>query len=158
MIITRLIMYLFNIWQMQKIEQVMPDLSVILPAPETSYLIFKNTFYWNIYDIPMIRLGFAGHVFLGLSDPWRANTGTKLQNKKYIKSKNIKNGCFSPFLDPRTIKIQFGMSKNPCIQILSSFGSGSVELWRFYVKNMTCESKPNHWDVNIFSVNRVFEN
>ena len=33
MIITLLIMYLFKIRQMQKIEQVMLDLSVILPAP-----------------------------------------------------------------------------------------------------------------------------
>ena len=33
MTITLLIMYLFKIRQMQKIEQVMPDLSVILPAP-----------------------------------------------------------------------------------------------------------------------------
>ena len=64
MIITRLIMYLFKIWHMQKKEQVMPDLSVILPAPGTPYLIFKDTIYWRNYDIPMIRLGFAGHVFL----------------------------------------------------------------------------------------------
>ena len=42
---TLLIMYLFKIRQMQKIEQVMPDLSVILPAPENSYLIFKDTIY-----------------------------------------------------------------------------------------------------------------
>ena len=34
MTITPLIMYLFKIRQMQKIEQVMPDLSVILPAPQ----------------------------------------------------------------------------------------------------------------------------
>ena len=48
---------------MQKIEQVMLDLSVILPAPENPYLIFKNTIHWKIDDIPMIRLGFAGHFF-----------------------------------------------------------------------------------------------
>ena len=47
---------------MQKIEHVMLDISVILPAPENPYLLFKNTIYWKVYDIPMIRLGFAGHV------------------------------------------------------------------------------------------------
>ena len=87
-------MYLFPIWQMQKIEQVMPNLSVILPAPENPYLLFKNTIYWKVYDIPMIRLGFASHVFWGLSDPWRANTATKLQNKKKANIMNTKN-CFS---------------------------------------------------------------
>ena len=61
-------MYLFKIWQMQKIEQVMLDLSVILPAPENPYVIFKNAIYWKFYDIVMIRLGFAGHVFFGLYD------------------------------------------------------------------------------------------
>ena len=50
---------------MQKIEQVMLDLSVIIPAPENPYVIFKNTIYCKIDDIPMIRLGFAGNIFLG---------------------------------------------------------------------------------------------
>ena len=35
---------------MQKIEHVMLDISVILPAPENPYLIFKNTIYWKIDD------------------------------------------------------------------------------------------------------------
>ena len=48
---------------MQKIEQVMPELSVILPAPANPYLIFKNTIYLTFCDIVMIGLGFAGHVF-----------------------------------------------------------------------------------------------
>ena len=54
---------------MQKIEHVMLDVSVILPAPENPYLIFKNTIYLKNDDIPMIRLGFAGHVFLGIVGP-----------------------------------------------------------------------------------------
>ena len=56
-------MYLFKIWQMQKIEQVMLDLSVILPAPENPYLVFEYAIYWKNDDIPMIRLEFAGHAF-----------------------------------------------------------------------------------------------
>ena len=37
------------------------------------------------------------------------------------------------------------------------YGKMIGKLYENAWKNMTCESKPNHWDVNIFSVNRVFE-
>ena len=82
---------------MQKIEHVMLDISVILPAPKNPYLLFKNTIYRKVDDIPMIRLGFAGHVFLDLSDPWRANTDTKLQNRK--KANKIKKEILFSFAD-----------------------------------------------------------
>ncbi len=66
MIITLLIMYLFKIWQMQKIEQVMLEVTVTLLALENLQLVFKKTIHCKIYDIVMIRLGFTCHVFLGL--------------------------------------------------------------------------------------------
>ena len=44
-------MYLFKIRQMQKIEQVMLDLSVILPAPENPYFFFLNMIYWKTLKI-----------------------------------------------------------------------------------------------------------
>ena len=52
---------------MQKIEHVMFDISVILPALENPYLLFKNTIYRKADDIPMIRLGFAVHVKISKS-------------------------------------------------------------------------------------------
>ena len=57
MTVTLLIMYLFKIRQMQKIEHL-----------KTSHLIFKNTIHIKVHDIAMIRLGLASHVFLDLSD------------------------------------------------------------------------------------------
>ena len=55
MTITLLIMYLFKIRQMQKIEQVMLDLSVILLAPQNLLFNFqKIRFTENFYDIAMI--------------------------------------------------------------------------------------------------------
>ena len=40
---------------MQKIEHIMLDVFVILPAPENPYSLFKNTIYWKVDDIPMIK-------------------------------------------------------------------------------------------------------
>ena len=55
MTITLLRMYLFKIWQIQKIEQVMPEVTVILPELETFKTFFKNTIYCKICMQPWIR-------------------------------------------------------------------------------------------------------
>ena len=55
MTITLLRMYLFKIWQMQKIEQVMPEVTVILQELETFKIFFKNTIYCKICMRPWIR-------------------------------------------------------------------------------------------------------
>ena len=55
-----------------------------------------------------------------------AQTRGERQAKEH---ENIKNEFVRPCFDPRTIKIESGMSKKKTrIQILSSFGSRSVEL------------------------------
>ena len=71
-------MYLFQIWQMQKIEQVYPDMVVTLPAPENLHFFFKNAIYWKFDDIVMIRLGFAAYAFFLIFAP-----GGRLQLDAY---------------------------------------------------------------------------
>ena len=75
----------------------------------------------SILEVPFQDM-FEKHV-----EKWQQN-GNK--NRKW----NIKNDFFKQCFDPGTIKIESGMSNNPRIQIVSSFGAKSVELWRFYIK------------------------
>ena len=49
---------------MQKIEQVYLDIVVTLLALENLHFFVKSAIYGTFYDILMIRLGFAGHIFL----------------------------------------------------------------------------------------------
>ena len=81
---TPLIMYLFQIWQMQNIEQVYPEMVVTLLAPQNLYFFFKNAIYWKIDDIVMIGLGFAGHVCFSIFAPWGATKGRILWMKKKL--------------------------------------------------------------------------
>ena len=76
---------------MQKIEQAML-------ASENLHLMFKNAIYWTIYDIVMIRLGFAGHVFLIFAPRGRPLVEPYMIKKHNIMYKNmicpIKSGAF----------------------------------------------------------------
>ena len=51
-------MYIFKIWQIEKIEQIMPEVTVIVPAPQNLNFFFKNVIYmitqWIDLDLQLM--------------------------------------------------------------------------------------------------------